>query len=265
VATPHVYEHHLPAATAAAFPSWAALVGGWNDTQPHYTRQTLSTAGRQPLWGFAKGRAFPGLLTDAIVGRELGLTFAWETWRRGRDALPSNCSLSSGHASLNVASLRFPSSVGGDGPSWPWTHDHSKWGVSLEGMRDPSEHRASTLQGKQAGSQKGALLLHPARELVGDEHPAPPGRSQSLLTMPGVGVLELSASPQRTPAHKRLQREDSKRVVCFGDMNRSHYQTQRGGVYVCVSHPALWVAFHELLQQVDACRLSVIAASQTAA
>jgi deoxyribonuclease-2 len=130
VAGPYIYTSSLPEAAAAAFPVWQQLLAGSSDQQQHSIRMALQTPGQEQLWGFAKTKFLIAQLTDAVVGPGLGSSMLWETWRRSRDALPSECGQDPGQlSSLNVQQVAFP----GTPYRWPWSLDHSKWGVSVQG------------------------------------------------------------------------------------------------------------------------------------
>merc|ERR1712154_199266 len=47
--------------------------------------------------------------------------------------------------------------------------------------------------------------------------------------------------------------EDSKSLVCSGDLNRATSQNSRGGGYACFEEPALWNALNNIIDAVDAC------------
>ncbi|KAF6259523.1 deoxyribonuclease II [Scenedesmus sp. NREL 46B-D3] len=135
VAGPYIYSSRLPGAAAAAFPAWQQLLAGGSDQQQHSLRAALQTPGQQQLLGFAKTKFLVEQLTDAVVGPGLGSSMLWETWRRSHDALPSECGQDPGQlSSLNVQLVAFP----GTPYRWPWSMDHSKWGVSVQGGNSSS-------------------------------------------------------------------------------------------------------------------------------
>jgi deoxyribonuclease-2 len=144
VAGPYIYSSSLPAAAAAAFPAWQQLLAGGSDQQQHSLRAVLRTPGQQQLLGFAKTKFLVEQLTDAVVGPRLGSSMLWETWRRSHDALPSQCGQDPGQlSSLNVQQVAFP----GTPYRWPWSMDHSKWGVSVQGSSSSSNASSSSSNG----------------------------------------------------------------------------------------------------------------------
>lgn len=176
ITRPHVYVHALPPSLAAAYPQLAKLMSG--DWDPHATHaathlNTSTWSAPLPAMLVAKGPHYALPFHERILEPVLHAGMAWETWRLGVGALASQCPPVSAYPSLNVDAVRvrdlpaaaaargmlptartgapsaratkrteFPSTLAAASPAWPWTEDHSKWGVSLDCPRLAAGHGA---------------------------------------------------------------------------------------------------------------------------
>jgi deoxyribonuclease-2 len=139
-ARPFVYLSALPPALGARFPALAALAALGPEAPPPPPQQGERLrvfeldAGPGRLAVFSKPAADATLPHDGPIAAHYGArAMGWETWRLGPSALPSSCGAAAGGSggsdSLNIDALSFL----GNASAWPWSFDHAKWGVGLEG------------------------------------------------------------------------------------------------------------------------------------
>jgi len=120
---PFIYDSSIPHALLGTYPTLNALLGGTRLTGAHVT--TLTSAGGTKFTHFAKDNSWGKDLYDDLVEPYFKMSFEWETWRRA-PFLTSLCPPTTQYQTLNVASISLGST------QFPYTKDHSKWGVSLQ-------------------------------------------------------------------------------------------------------------------------------------
>lgn len=226
---PYMFEYHLPADLATAFPEARGLVPPrvwWGGSvlqtalhairrfagrmlppppQPPISVHAIETLGRAPLLIFSKPKSAHQQVHDFMASYFQG-AMLFETWRLGRGALPSNCGGGGGNAtfsSINIDRVTFGSNESAL-DSWSWSFDHAKWGIVTSDGGGPK-----TVQSHRQG--------------------------------PCLG-----SGCERSPLNQR--------AVCFGDLNREAAQVYRGGNYLCVlGDERLWSAFRAAVAVLENC------------
>ncbi|XP_059841197.1 deoxyribonuclease-2-beta [Hypanus sabinus] len=123
---PHVYSWTLPHRFLPELSKLQIVSKGGSTAKSPWKRHTkLTSLGGVQFQSFAKYKLFGDDIYTAWAAQLLDTDLLAETWNIGKYQLPSNCSL---HRYVyNVVKVQLP------GPaSFPSTHDHSKWCVSLQ-------------------------------------------------------------------------------------------------------------------------------------
>jgi len=116
----------MPSSLAGTVPTMAALISG-EEVDSLTSMRKISTKEGTEFTSFAKSRKWGEDLYVDFVEQEFRDSFFWETWRRSPEEA-SNCTGT--FSSVNVDSVDF-----GDGNTWRYTKDHSKYGVSQDATK----------------------------------------------------------------------------------------------------------------------------------
>jgi len=120
---PDLFDSLVTSNYSATYPELYALSGGSRKTGSNVLQ--IVSRGGTSFTHFAKDDSWGKDLYDDLVEPYFKQAFQWETWRRA-PYLPSLCPPTTQYPTLNVASISI------DSFAFPYTDDHSKWGVSIK-------------------------------------------------------------------------------------------------------------------------------------
>lgn len=179
-------------------------------------------------------------------------------------ALPSFCPSLHHFNSVNIQTL------GVMAHTWHTSQDHSKWAIGMPAKPPEPTSDVITAHGwgshasqggdssrvEECGRGTGAQrtgrhasgMKSLRKLLLGMEHL--PEQSSKEVVQSRNGVGDNSNTRSSSAQHPNVLVHD---LVCITDANRASSQKRRGGGAVCLQHPALWNAFHQLVVELQKC------------